>query len=160
MKKLNALGIGPKIGMVTIPYLIITIFLTLWLKPTFAFSVNMEKALIIAGIVLFVIGLAFYITTVVLLLKGIKNQRMITTGTYYLCQNPLYASMIIMLVPAIGLMLNSWLVLSTSLIAWWRFRIFIQNEYDEMEDIFGSAYLEYKRSTPELFPFPFRKFFS
>jgi protein-S-isoprenylcysteine O-methyltransferase Ste14 len=157
MKKLNALGIGPKIGMVAIPYLILSIVLTVWLKPAFALSENLKSELFIIGIFLFSFGLLFYAITVVLLLKGIKHQQLITTGTYYLCQNPLYASMILMLIPGLGLMMNSWLILSTSMVAWLRYKNHIKIEYVEMEDFFGPKYLDYQRSTPRFFPFPFKK---
>ena len=159
MKKLNALGIGPKIGMVAIPWLVITLFLSIYYRELFCFDQECDLALLILGIILLAIGLVFYAITVKLLLKGIKNTRLMTTGTYYLCQNPLYAAMILLIVPGIALLLHSWLMLTTCIVAYIMFKINIKSEYREMEAFFGEAYKAYQKNTPEFFPFPLRKWF-
>ena len=159
MKKLNALGIGPKIGMVAIPYFLVTLFLSIHYKEIFRVCAAWDRPLYIAGIVLLLIGLVFYAVTVRLLLKGIKKTALMTTGTYYLCQNPLYAGIMLMIVPSVSFLLHTWLILTTSLVAYIMFKINIKSEYREMESFFGEAYLSYKKNTPELFPFPFKKWF-
>lgn len=159
MKKLNALGIGPRIGMIAIPYLLVTLFLSIYYKDIFRICPGWNRPLFIAGIVLLAVGLVFYAITARLLLKGIKNTTLMTTGTYYLCQNPLYSTMILMIVPGISFLLHTWLILTTSLVAYIFFKINIKSEYREMEAFFGEAYKAYQRNTPEFFPFPFRKWF-
>jgi protein-S-isoprenylcysteine O-methyltransferase Ste14 len=159
MKKLNALGIGPKIGIVTIPYFIVTLFLTIYYGKAFSVCAVFDRPLYIAGIILLAIGIVFYAVTARLLLKGIKNTVLMTTGTYYLCQNPLYAGIMLMIVPSISFLLHTWLILTTSLVAYIMFKINIKSEYKEMESFFGETYLSYKKNTPELFPFPFKKWF-
>jgi protein-S-isoprenylcysteine O-methyltransferase Ste14 len=159
MKKLNALGIGPKIGVVAIPYFLVTLFLSIYYKDIFRICAGFDLPLYITGIILLAIGLIFYAITARLLLKGIKNTTLMTTGTYYLCQNPLYSTMILMIVPGISLLLHTWLILTTSLVAYIAFKINIKSEYREMEAFFGEAYLAYKKDTPEFFPFPFKKWF-
>jgi protein-S-isoprenylcysteine O-methyltransferase Ste14 len=157
MKKLSALGIGPKIGRVAIPYLLITVFLSIYFKETFIISPAAGRTLFIAGVVLMAIGLIFYAVTVRLLLQGLKQTKLITSWTYYLCQHPLYASMILMLVPSIALLLNSWLVFTASPVTYLLYRHYISSEYTEMESFFGQAYLDYKKKTPALFPLPVKK---
>jgi len=159
MKKLNTLGIGPKIGIVTIPYFLVTLFLSIYYKDIFRVCTTFDRPLYIAGIILLVIGLVFYAVTVRLLLKGIKTTTLMTTGTYYLCQNPLYAGIMLMILPSVSFLLHTWLILTTSLVAYIIFKINIKSEYLEMESFFGEAYLAYKKNTPELFPFPFKKWF-
>jgi protein-S-isoprenylcysteine O-methyltransferase Ste14 len=159
MKKLNALGIGPKIGRVALPYFLITIFLTLYFKETFYVGTVLDKPLLITGIVLLAIGVIFWAVTANLLLQGIRTTTLMTTGTYYLCQNPLYAAIILMIIPGVSFVLHTWLILTTSLVAYTLFRIHIHEEYREMESIFGQEYLSYKKDTPEFIPLPFRKWF-
>jgi protein-S-isoprenylcysteine O-methyltransferase Ste14 len=159
MKKLNALGIGPKIGVLAIPYFFVTLFLSLYYRDTFRVCAGCDKPLYITGIILLVIGLIFYLVTARLLLTGIKNTRLMTSGTYYLCQNPLYTAMILLIMPSISFLLHTWLILTASLVAYIIFKINIKSEYKEMESFFGEAYLAYKKNTPELFPFPFKKWF-
>ncbi len=160
MKKLNYLGIGPKIGGIGIPYLALTIFLSLKYKPLFSISSNSQAFLFYFGLFLVFTGLALYIATLPLLLKGLKEMKMITTGAFGLCRNPLYVSFILFLLPGIALALNSWLVLTAAVLSYILFKINIKSEYVEMENFFGDEYKKYSSITPEFFPLPLKKWFS
>jgi len=153
MKKLDFFGVGPKIGRIALPYLAMAIALTIIFPALFTFGEPGRIYLLIAGIIILAIGLIFYGLTVRLLLKGLKETRLVTTGTYRYCQNPLYAFIILLIIPGIGLIMNSWLILTTSIIGYLVFKKFIQSEYKEMTDVFGDEYLQYKERTPEFFPF-------
>ena len=157
MKKMNILGIGPKIGMVAIPYFIVVLLLSIYFHSLFTFTEEIRIFLWYAGIIMICIGLVFYTVTVVMLIQAGKKIHLMTRGTYYLCQNPLYASIMLMLLPGLSFAMNSWLILTTVLVAYIRFKMNIHVEYNEMEELFGESYLEYKKKTPELIPFPFKK---
>jgi protein-S-isoprenylcysteine O-methyltransferase Ste14 len=159
MKKLNTFGIGPKIAVVALPWLAASIIITIYYKDIFKTPESLDRILTVAGIILLVIGLIFYVATGRLLMQGLKGSKMITTGSYYLCQNPLYTSILLMVIPGVAFLLHSWLILTTSLVAYIMFKINIKSEYKEMEEFFGEAYLTYKKNTPEFFPFPFKKWF-
>lgn len=160
MAKMNFLGIGPKIAVILLPCLALSIVLSSVKKDLFIFTSESGKLIHTAGIIIMASGLIFYAATVRLLLRGLKETKLVTTGAYSLCQNPLYASLILFIIPALSLLLNSWLVLTTSFAGYILFRIFIRTEYNELEKIFGESYLKYKNETPEFFPFPFKKWFS
>lgn len=157
MGKLNFLGIGPKIASILLPWLTLTIILSSISKGLFKYSSANTKIVLTAGIVLMGCGLIFYSSTVRLLVKGLKETRLITSGPYSFCQNPLYASIVLFIIPALSLILNSWLILTSSLIGYLMFKIFIPHECKELEKFFGVKYTEYKKNTPEFFPVPFRK---
>jgi protein-S-isoprenylcysteine O-methyltransferase Ste14 len=55
--------------------------------------------------------------------------------------------------------MNSWLVLTTSIVAYILFKFYIRKEYAEMEKFFGDEFRNYKSITPEFFPFPVKKWF-
>ena len=55
------------------------------------------------------------------------------------------------MIPALSLMMNSWLVLTSSIVAYIVFKFYIKDEQDELEKVFGEEYLEYKRKTSEFF---------
>jgi protein-S-isoprenylcysteine O-methyltransferase Ste14 len=57
-------------------------------------------------------------------------------------------------------MLNSWLILTSSIAGYILFKIFIRNEYNELEKFFGEDYIKYRNTTPEFFPLPFKKWLS
>ncbi len=153
------MGIGPKIGGIILPWLAVTIFLTLRFKSSFTYFKDGNKILFFSGLVLVIIGSIMYFLTAPALLKGLKKTKLITTGTYYLCCNPLYASIIIFVIPGISLMMNSWLILTTSIIGFPLCKIFIKSEYVEMEKFFGDDFRKYRAETPEFLPFPIRKWF-
>ena len=159
MKKLNTLGIGPKIGMVALPWLTASILMSIFLKEYFYVGEKLDRPLFITGIILLVFGVIFYGISGRLLLKGIKTTTLQTTGTFYLCRNPLYAGIILFIIPGISLMLHTWLILTTSIVAYIIFKIYIKSEYKEMEHFFGEKYQEYKKTTPEFIPFPWKKWF-
>jgi len=159
MNKLNFMGIGPKIGGVALPWLAIAIFFTLKFKSSFIYFEDGTKILFLIGLALVITGSIMYFLTVPALLKGLKETKLVTAGTFYLCCNPLYTSIILFIIPGISLMMNSWLVLTTSIVAFTLFKIFIKSEYAEMEKFFGDDYRKYKAKTPEFFPFPIKKWF-
>ena len=160
MGKLSFFGIGPKIGIILLPWLAATIALSCLKSYLFHYSSGSGNILLIAGIILMVFGLVFYFSTVSLLLQGLKETRLVTNGAFSLCQNPLYSSIILFIIPALSLLLNSWLILTTSIIGYILFKIFIKKEYNELEKFFGADYLKYRNETPEFFPLPFRKWLS
>jgi len=156
MKKLDFYGIGPKIGIVLIPWLTVSIVVSC-ISDSFNFIQERSSGLTIAGAILFVFGLIFYFSSVRLLLNGLKEGKLVTNGTFSLCQNPLYMSFILFLIPAIALLLNSWLVLTSSLVGFIMLKVHVKKEYQMLEEFFGDEYLKYKNETPEFFPFPVKK---
>jgi protein-S-isoprenylcysteine O-methyltransferase Ste14 len=159
MKKLNFMGIGPKIGSIVLPWLAVAIFLTLKFKGPFTYFAEKNKILFFIGLVLVISGSLMYLLTAPALLKGLKETRLVTTGTYYLCCNPLYSSLLLIIIPGISFMMNSWLVVTTSIVGYILFRIFIKSEYAEMEKFFGDDFIRYRAETPEFIPLPVKKWF-
>jgi protein-S-isoprenylcysteine O-methyltransferase Ste14 len=160
MTKLNFLGVGPRIATVLLPWLLISIVLSTHFRKMFSFTNEKSTLLFMCGIFLLIFGLIFYGSTVRLLLKGLKETRLVTNGAFSLCQNPLYSSIILFIIPALSLIINSWLVLTTSIAGYIMFKIFIEREYTELEKFFGDDYIRYKNETPEFFPVPLKKWFS
>ncbi len=156
MGKLNFLGIGPRIAIVLLPWLALTIIISILNEGQFNYVSGNSKFLNIIGLVLLGLGLVFYGSTVRLLLSGLRNTRLMTNGPYGLCQNPLYSSIILLIIPSVSLLLNSWLILTSSIAGYIIFKICIKSEYDELEKFFGKDYIKYKNETPEFIPFPIK----
>ena len=159
MKKLNFMGIGLKVGLIVLPWLAFAIFFSTKFRSSFTYFEDVNKILFFLGLALLIIGSVMYLLTIPSLLKGLKNTKLVTTGTFFLCCNPLYASIVLLIIPGISFMMNSWLVLTTSIIGIILCKIFIKSEYVEMEKFFGDEFIRYKYKTPEFFPFPVKKIF-
>lgn len=152
MAKLNYLGIGPKIGILTIPLLAGTIVYSVHHNDDFKYFSDNTKILLITGIIILLISFFFYFNTLKLLLSGIKETKLITSGLFKISQNPLYFLFITIIIPAISLIVNSWLILVSSVVAYILFKVYIDSEYNELENVFGEEYNKYRRRTPEFFP--------
>ena len=150
MEKLPFLGVGPKIAMIVMPYLAVTIVLNKLFPAIFTFGHAVQKPMMIAGIIILAIALGLYIATLRLMVPGIRNNRLITTGTYRLCRNPLYAALLLFLIPGIGLLLNSWIILTTSIVGYLVFRKFIHEEEELLERLFGDEFRTYEAGTPAI----------
>jgi len=159
MNKLNFFGIGPIIGRIAIPWLAVAIFFSVKFKSIFTYIEDENSILFYAGLAFLITGLLIYFLTLPLLLKGLKETRLVTKGSYYLCCNPLYCAIILFIIPGISFMMNSWLVLTTSAVAYVLFKFSIKKEYTEMEKFFGDEYRNYRADTPEFLPFPVKKWF-
>ena len=160
MNKLNFFGIGPKIAIVLLPWLALSITLTSVKHTFFCYAQAGENILLIPGILLMVFGLGFYISTVRNLLKGLRETRLVTNGAFRICQNPLYSSIILFILPALSLIMNSWLILTSSIVGYIMFKIYIKKEYTVLEHFFGEDYIKYKNETPEFFPLASKRWFS
>jgi len=158
MQKMSFFGIGPKIGIILIPWLVVTITISL-ITGMFSYTSGEKTYLVLSGAILLIVGLIFYFSSVRLLLNGLKSGKLVTSGTFSLCQNPLYVSFIFFLIPAISLLINSWMVLITCIAGYIPLKMFIKDEYRELEKYFGDEYLKYRAETPEFFPFPVKKWF-
>jgi protein-S-isoprenylcysteine O-methyltransferase Ste14 len=156
MEKLNFFGVGPKIGRIVLPWLAITIALTIIFPAVFTMGAVLRQPFFIAGIFLIVVSLVFYFTTLRLMLPGIRENRLITTGAYRLCRNPLYSALILFFMPGLALLLNSWIILTVSLVGYVTFRRFVHEEEEVLERIFGEEFRSYRARTSCLFPNPFK----
>jgi protein-S-isoprenylcysteine O-methyltransferase Ste14 len=157
MNKLSPLGIGPKIAVFLLPWLAASIVLSCWDIELFKYVSGASGMLVFAGIFLLITGLLFYFSSARLLLRGLEETKLVTKGPYGLCRNPLYASLMLFVIPGLSLMLNSWLVLTSSIVGFIPYKIFIGQETMELEKFFSDDYLRYKRETPEFFPLPLKK---
>lgn len=156
MNKLNFFGIGPKIGVILIPWLVISIILSS-IFDYFIYTHKYRNNMLLIGSIVLILGLIFYFSSVRLLLNGLKSGKLVTSGTFSLCQNPLYVSILFIIIPALSLLLNSWLVLTNCIVGFIPFKLFIKREYQALEKFFGEEYLKYKSETPEFFPLPIKK---
>ena len=104
-------------------------------------------------------GLGLYLWTLVLFARASGTQvpvaptvRIVSTGPYAYTRNPMQTSAVFMVVGA-GLAMNSWSFMFGGLVIPIAYLVYIKYvEEVELEARFGDAYLEYKASTPFLFP--------
>lgn len=147
-------GIGPQLIISMVPYSVL-VFIIRSIDPGFLqmdfLSEPVAKAL---GFTWLAIGVIFFVCSVKTIYKGFKKGELITSGTYRLCRNPIYGSFIIFFIPALGLLLKSWIILSVTVVLYLNFKLLIHEEYHILKEIFGEEYERYAREVNEIFPIP------
>ncbi len=147
-------GVGPRMVLLCLPYIILSI--AVWaIHPDFL-SLNFadNHILFYASIAWLVAGVIFWISSVVTFRTAFREKKLVTSGPFAVCRNPVYASYIVFIIPALGVMLHSGLVLSISAVMYMAFKICIHGEVIVLRRTFGEAYENYCNSVNELFPFP------
>lgn len=143
---MNIAGSAPLIAAPTLVYLIITAIISAGAKPLFAITEKHYWILIVVGIVLMLIGILMVISCGRKLLKSFNKGLLMTDGLYKIFRNPMYAAYLLFVIPGLCLFFNSWLVLTTVLLNYILFSIFIKREHKYLEEKFGAEYESYLKN--------------
>jgi len=113
-----------------------------------------NTALALIGWVWLALGVAFWILTMHKFLGGFKRGELVTGGTFAWCRNPLYASLTVFVVPAIGLITRGWpffvVAVATAILV----LLLLPREEREMSRAFGAEWQAYASRTSRLLPLP------
>jgi len=146
-------GIGPLLAIVGG----VTWLLVCFLQRVFGFAIPVADPYLIGacvfGLCWGVVGLWFWIGSVVLIMRSHRSHKLITGGVYRYSRNPLYAAFIVFLIPAISLASDNLLILSVSVVMFAAFKVLIRKEEDFLKSAFGAEYELYARRVAQLIPF-------
>jgi protein-S-isoprenylcysteine O-methyltransferase Ste14 len=143
--KMTELGVAPLIAVPSFLYLGAAIVLHRLLFPLFAFTAAPGRALPLAGAALAALGLDVLLSPGLRVLKAFREQRLLTDGHFALFPNPMYAAFVLLIVPGLALILDSWLVLIGSAVAYALFRALVPAEDHWLREKFGAQYDEYRK---------------
>ena len=135
-------GSGDRIGLLTLPFLIIGLVLNI-LRPSLFSVGGPPTALKALSIIVLIPGVAIWIWSVVLILTEVPRQKLITSGPYSVVKHPLYTGVALLVLPWIGLLFNSWLGVLIGTILYVASRIFSPEEERTLSTAFGPAWDEY-----------------
>lgn len=142
MKLKTLIGSGEKIMLFVLPVLAVGLILN-FLYPT-VFAVGGPVAwLRIAAIVMLVPGVILWLWSVVLILTKVPKGELITGGPFALVKHPLYTAVALLVLPAAGFLLNSWLGAAVGIIMYVASRRFAPLEEKALADAFGPAWDDY-----------------
>lgn len=142
------IGSGDKIMKFTLPFAIIGIVLNV-IYPQW-FKINLEKTVFIIGTVLLILGIPFWIISVVQMLKYVPQKKLITRGPYRIILHPIYTSVALLVIPGFSLLFDTWVGLAIGVILYIFSRLFRHMEDSELESIFKEEYKTYRSSV--IFP--------
>jgi protein-S-isoprenylcysteine O-methyltransferase Ste14 len=143
-KKMGIEGEGPKIILVTAVYLTIAYYLNKNFHSHFVIIDN-TNLLNTLAIILAIIGLIFWLWSVVLLLMNFSKGKLIKTGPYAIFFHPIYDSFTFFLLPALTFYLNSDIFFNASAILFLGTIFWGRNEEKYLAEKFGKEYAEYRK---------------
>ena len=142
MKLETLVGSGDKIGLLTLPFLIIGLILNI-LHPSL-FSVGSPSIVLkVISIIILIPGITIWIWSIVLILTKAPREELITNGPYALVKHPLYTGVAFLVLPWIGFLLNTWLGVLIGIVLYIGSRIFSPEEEKILSKTFGAAWDEY-----------------
>ena len=135
-------GSGDKIMGLTLPFVLAGIILNV-LYPQW-FKMNAGLAGVIIGLVLLVLGIPFWLISVVQMLKYVPQNKLITKGPFLLVLHPIYTSVALLVFPGLSFVFDTWVGLLIGVILYIISRIFRHQEERALSDMHTEAYPTYR----------------
>jgi protein-S-isoprenylcysteine O-methyltransferase Ste14 len=141
--KLKALvGSGDRIGLLTLPFLVIGLALNVWRPSVFSVGGPSSVVKVVSAAVL-AVGLVGWAWSVVLILTRVPRHELITDGPYAVVKHPLYTAVALLVIPWVGLLLNTWLGVLIGIVIYAGSRMFSPDEERALSKTFGPTWDEY-----------------
>lgn len=144
MKVKALVGSGDKIGLFTLPFLIIGLILNRK-KPSFFRVGGPPMFLRVISLLMLIPGVTIWIWSVILIVTQVPQKKLITNGPYSLVKHPLYTSVALLVLPSIGFLLNTWLGALIGMILYIGSRRFSPEEEELLSKTFGTTWDEYRK---------------
>lgn len=136
------IGSGDKIALLTLPFVVVGLIANV-MVPT-VFDVGGPSDLLRAiSIVVLIPGVTIWIWSVVLILEKVPRGELITSGPYALMKHPIYTSVALLVLPWIGLLLDTWLGALIGIVLYVASRTYAPAEEEALAATFGPAWDAY-----------------
>jgi protein-S-isoprenylcysteine O-methyltransferase Ste14 len=138
-------GSGDKIGLFTLPFLVVGLILNVAYPAVFDVG-GPPAALRLVSVVVLAVGVAIWAWSVVLIVTRVPRGELITSGPYAVVKHPLYTAVALLVLPWLGFILNTWLGVVVGIVLYVGSRIFAPAEEATLSKTFGAGWTEYTRS--------------
>jgi protein-S-isoprenylcysteine O-methyltransferase Ste14 len=149
---MNIVGQGMKIMLFAAPFVAIAVWLSLKM-PDVVRIPGAAQYRTVAGLIFLVPGLALWLSAVMQLLIGFPQGKLVTSGAYGVCRNPIYSSFALFIIPGLSLIFGIWSYLLISAALYIGVVILIRKEEEILTRIFGDQYKAYKSKVNRMIPF-------
>ena len=137
-------GSGDAIALFTLPFLIGGVILNI-ASPSIFDVGGPPAGLGVVCILALVPGVAVWLWSVALIVTRVPRGELITTGPYALVKHPIYTAVAILVIPPVGLLLNTWLGAAIGAVVYAASRMYAPAEEAELSRTFGAAWDDYRR---------------
>ncbi len=146
-------GVGPVFAAASMGYGAVMLALSGYFYPLLQIHCLPYRFLVMAGAVLIVIGIPFWLMAAATVMRAYNADSLVTSGVFRWCRHPLYASWVVFIAPGIVLLLNSWPLLTTPLFMYFLLRRLVRREEEYLAAVFGTKYLDYQARVPCILPY-------
>ncbi len=106
----------------------------------------------IVGLILIGLWICWHIWCLMTIRQWWQHDRLCTNGPYRFVRHPLYSGGVMVGVPGISLLFNSWIVLLAPVLFYPVLSLLVRREEAMMAEVFGQGYKLYSARTGRLFP--------
>ena len=145
-------GIGPLWILLSLAYGALVLAFSQWAHLEFPLSILPTRLRLAAGALGLLGGILFLAASGRAVMKAYSADSLLTRGLYGWCRHPLYSAWVVFIVPGAVLLAGHGLGLTLPLFMYVLLRILARREETDLENRFGPAYREYRRTTPFLLP--------
>jgi protein-S-isoprenylcysteine O-methyltransferase Ste14 len=145
MKISELAGSGRQIMILTLPILLIGLILNLS-YPAFFSAGGPSPVLRVISILFLIAGVMNWVWSVYLVLTKAAKNELITNGPFAIVKHPIYSGVAFLVLPAAGILLDSWLGIIIGIVVYTGSRIYSPLEEKKLSELFGARWDEYIRS--------------
>lgn len=138
----NLVGSGDRIVLFTLPFVIAGVGLNIAFPNVFEVGGPPALLQLISTVVL-ALGVAIWLWSAALILVHVPRGELITSGPYALVKHPIYTSVALLVLPALGFLLNTWLGAAVGIALYVGSRLFAPAEERELARRFGDQWERY-----------------
>lgn len=149
---MNIVGQGMRIVLFTLPAIVAAVAVHRW-APDLARLPLPRNIAVAMGAVLALLGLVMWGAAVVQLLIGFPRGRLVSTGAYGVCRNPIYGSVAFFVLPGLALATGTWVYLLVAAALCLGVVVFIRREEQDLLRVFGDEYRRYSSRVHRIIPF-------
>ncbi len=135
-------GSGDRIGLVTLPFLVVGVVLNIAFPSLFTIG-GPPTWLGVLSVLVLLVGVVNWAWCVYLLLIKVPRRELITNGPYAMVKHPLYTGAALLVLPWLGFLLNTWLGAAIGIVLYVASRMFAPAEEVELAQKFGSVWDAY-----------------
>ena len=138
-------GSGDKIMLLAAPVLILGLVLNVAFPSWFSVG-GPPTWLLVVSLALLGPGVIIWVWSVYLILTRVPRDELITDGPYALMKHPIYTGVALLVVPWLGVLLNSWLGVALGITIYLGCRRYAPDEEVELSRNFGAEWTRYSKS--------------
>lgn len=136
------------------PAILAAAALTILMPDVVSWSARFRGIAVALAVLVASLGVPFWASAAVELVKAWKAGTLATTGAYGLCRHPIFAVWIWFVLPFLALAFDSWAFLAAAAALGIGVRPGAMREERDLESEFGEAWRRYRSRTPMLVPWP------